>query len=114
LTEVKDVADCLEKNTKRRGDSKRRTPQRNSQRPANRPCWGLPLAEKVKCLAENAYRGNLDIAGALACIAANDLQDKVIGKLSGTANRNLNQSPYNPRRGLGIGLGAGGYSTRMR
>lgn len=104
LTEMKDFADCASKNTTRK----------NRDGKTIHPCHGMPLAQKLKCLAENAVRGNLDVGGFLECVAQNELTDALIGKISRRTSRNFSRSPYNPRRTSPIGWGVGGFSSRMR
>lgn len=106
LTELKDLSDCLSANTKvwrRKGHGKKSLVS---------PCAGMPLMQKFRCLAQNAQ--HLDVAAFVQCMATQNLTDEIIGRMSSRAYSNLNKSPYNPRRDSGLGLGTGGFVTRMR
>lgn len=106
LTEINDALDCLQKNIKfpkspRHGASRQPLP---SQRMQDRIAWVL----------DQTSRGNLDVAGFMACYVQSQATDAAVGKLAGPAARQLNRNPYNPRRQSGLGMMAGGFSTRMR
>lgn len=106
LTEVGDAVDCLQKNIK--------FPKSGRYGATRQPLPAAGLQNRIAWVVDQTMRGNLDVVGFMNCFAQNQLTDSLVGKLSGPANRNFNQSPYNPRRGLGLGFGSGGFSTRMR
>lgn len=57
------------------------------------PCKGLALQDKVVCVLRHADR--INPAQAAYNLALNDLQDKVIGKMSHITNRNFGKAGYN-------------------
>lgn len=114
LTEVKDVADCIDGATKawrRTNDHKGHAS--NHRKKLISPCHKMPLAQKIKCLVDNANRGNTDWAAAVKCIMLNNLEDEAIGRASRAASRGLNSYAHqlgdpSPHYGLG------GFARRMR
>lgn len=97
VTEVQDVVKCLEKSL-----------------PRGHPCRrkGRGLDERAACLISHA--DDIDLAAAATCIAADQVTDAVIGKLSRGASRNLQRSPYTPKRPYPLGPLTGGFGARMR
>lgn len=97
VTEVADIVKCLEKSL-----------------PKGHPCrrMGRGLHERVACVIEHA--ADIDLGAAATCIATDQVQDAVIGKLSRGASRNLQSSPYTPKRPYPLGPLTGGFGARMR
>lgn len=104
LTEVDDALDCMEKSLK---DNKDKTHRKHVP-------WNKRLDLRTLRAAQEAYSGNIDWQKFVNCMRINNAKDALIGGISGTASRNLNQSPYAPRGRAYRGYGVGGGSTRMR
>lgn len=104
LTEVDDALDCMEKSFKKNPD-----PRHLKHVPINHR-----LDLRLYRLIREANAGNIDWQAFVNCMAVNNFQDKIIGRLGGGAARQLNRSPYAPRGRAYRGFGTGGFSTRMR
>lgn len=105
-TEVQDAVSCLKKNIK--------YPKGTRYGSSRQPRSAGGLSNDLAWLSDAVSRGYLDYTGFAECFMANQATDFIIGSIGGATARNFNRSPYNMRRGLGLGFTAGGFSARMR
>lgn len=89
LTEFGDMLDCLAGSI------------------PGQPCRGLPMHEKVACVAKHGKK--IDVPKAAMCILGGQLQDKVIGKFNKAVTDAAVGNPYWKRP---VGPGAGGWAAR--
>jgi len=104
FTEADDVAKCVLKSVGKKDWGSLRKQGFNP--------YGKP--QRAAMAAAAAVQGKVDWKAALTCVALNNAQDEVVGRLSRAGSRRLQHSEYSPRRTSPVGWGVGGFSTRMR
>jgi len=93
LSEIGDAADAI-------SDAIATGYSPRAMRNVKNPCKGLPLHEKLACIAMNAQ--NVDWQDAVINLATNEVGDRAIGKIVGKTNSNFKKSGYGDGRGYGL------------